>query len=231
MSARYAIYLTPPADHPLWQSGCTWLGRDPSGDESPAAPARRVSPWRYGFHATLKPPMRLAEGCSLQSLHQALCALARGVAPFEMPALEVGSLDQLIVLQTAAPLAGDHPLQVLADRCVTELDVFRDPPTPADLTRRRAQGPLDERQQELLARWGYPHVLERWHFHCTLSDTIVDEGERAVWMELARTFFTPALEQPWACDALSLFVEPSVGAPLQLLRRYALGGSVPCPRH
>ena len=34
----------------------------------------------------------------------------------------------------------------------------------------------------------------------------------------------PALEQPWRCDALSLFVEPSVGAPLQLLRRYALSG-------
>ena len=115
MSARYAIYLTPPVDHPLWQSGCTWLDRDPSGDEAPAAPARRAAPWRYGFHATLKTPMRLAEGCSLQSLHQALCALVRTVAPFDMPALEVGLFEDLIVLQPAGPLAEAHPLRDLAD--------------------------------------------------------------------------------------------------------------------
>ncbi|MCK6404057.1 MAG: DUF1045 domain-containing protein [Sphaerotilus natans] len=227
MSARYAIYLTPPVDHPLWQSGCTWLGRDPSGDEAPAAPARRAAPWRYGFHATLKTPMRLAEGCSLQSLHQALCALVRTVAPFDMPALEVGLFEDLIVLQPAGPLAEAHPLRDLADRCITELDVFREPATPSDLARWRVRAPLDDEQQALLSRWGCPHVLERWHFHCTLSDLIPDEGERAVWLELARTFFAPALEQPWRCDALSLFVEPSVGAPLQLLRRYALSGQAP----
>ena len=230
MSARYAIYLTPPADHPLWQSGCTWLGRDPSGDEAPAAPARRASPWRYGFHSTLKTPMRLAEGCSLQSLHQAMCALSRHVAPFAMPTLEVGLFDGLIVLQTVEPLPHAHPLHRLADLCLTELDAFREPATASDLARWRVRGPLDEQQQTLLERWGCPHVLERWHFHCTLSDLIADEQERAVWMELARTFFAPALEQPWSCDALSLFVEPSVGAPLQLLRRYPLQGrpSAPC---
>ena len=106
-----------------------------------------------------------------------------------------------------------------------ELDVFRDPPTPADLARRRViDGPLDPTREALLARWGYPHLMEGWRYHFTLSDPVPDAGEREVWEQLARTFFTPALERPWRCDALSLFVEPSAGAPMQLLRRYPLRG-------
>ena len=82
-------------------------------------------------------------------------------------------------------------------------------PPPRPIWRAGGRAPLDDEQQALLSRWGCPHVLERWHFHCTLSDLIPDEGERAVWLELARTFFAPALEQPRRCDALSLFVEPA----------------------
>ena len=224
MSARYAIYLTPPADHPLWQAGCTWLGRDPSSDLAPSPPSRRAAPWRYGFHATLKAPMRLAEGSSMQGLHAALCVLSRQFASFDMPALEVGAIGEFIALQPVAELDPSHPLHQLADTCVRELDSFRDPPTAADLQRLRDQHPLDEHQAELLVRWGYPHVLDRWTFHCTLSDPVVDEGERQVWLDLARTFFAPALERPWRCDALSLYVEPSAGAPMQLLRRYPFKG-------
>lgn len=224
MSARYAIYLTPPADHPLWQAGCTWLGRDPSSDLAPSPPSRRATPWRYGFHATLKPPMRLAEGASVQGLHAALCALGQRLQPFDMPALEVGALTDFIVLQAAAPLDPGHPLHVLADICVREFDGFRDPLTAADLQRLQSRHPLGPREAELLARWGYPHVLDCWRFHCTLSDSVLDDGERQVWLELARTFFSPALERPWRCDALSLYVEPSAGAPMQLLRRYPFKG-------
>ncbi|MBP8270772.1 DUF1045 domain-containing protein [Sphaerotilus montanus] len=224
MSARYAIYLTPPVDHPLWQAGCTWLGRDPSSDLAPSPPSRRATPWRYGFHATLKPPMRLAEGTSMQGLHAALTVLSRQLQAFDMPALEVGTLADFIVLQTAGPLDADHPLHRLADTCVRDLDSFRDPPTAADLQRLQSRRPLDVHQSELLARWGYPYVLDGWTFHCTLSDSVVDAGERQVWLDLARTFFSPALERPWRCDALSLYVEPSAGAPMQLLRRYPLKG-------
>jgi hypothetical protein len=181
-------------------------------------------PWRYGFHATLKAPMRLAEGTSMQGLHAALCALSRQLTPFDMPALEVGTLADFIVLQTAAPLDPAHPLHRLADTCVRDLDSFRDPATVADLQRLRSRGALDGRQSEQLACWGYPHVLDCWVFHCTLSDPVADDGERQVWLDLARTFFSPALERPWRCDALSLYVEPSAGAPMQLLRRYPFKG-------
>jgi hypothetical protein len=181
-------------------------------------------PWRYGFHATLKAPMRLAEGTSMQGLHAALCVLSRQLQPFDMPVLDVGTLTDFLVLQTAAPLDTVHPLHRLADTCVRDLDSFRDPATAADLQRLHSRSVLDDHQSELLLRWGYPHVLDRWVFHCTLSDPVADDGERQVWLDLARTFFSPALERPWRCDALSLYVEPSAGAPMQLLRRYPLKG-------
>jgi hypothetical protein len=168
--------------------------------------------------------MRLAEGSSMQGLHAALCVLSRQIPVFDMPALEVGTLSDFIALQPAEPLDPAHPLHQLADTCVRELDSFRDPPTAADLQRLQGRRVLDARQSEMLVRWGYPHVLDCWIFHCTLSDPVADDGERQVWLDLARTFFSPALERPWHCDALSLYVEPSAGAPMQLLRRYPLKG-------
>lgn len=168
--------------------------------------------------------MRLAEGASMQGLHAALCVLSRQLVAFDMPALEVGTLGDFIALHLAEPLDPGHPLRHLADTCVRELDSFRDPLTAADLQRLQGRGALGTRQSELLVRWGYPAVLDCWTFHCTLSDPVADEGERQVWLDLARTFFAPALERPWRCDALSLYVEPSAGAPMQLLRRYPLNG-------
>ena len=63
--ARVGIYYCPGNDDPLFVAGAAWLGRDPStvdasrrpdipGIEEVTAEARG-----YGFHATLKPPMRL----------------------------------------------------------------------------------------------------------------------------------------------------------------------------
>ena len=62
---RVAVYYAPAADDPLWARGCTWLGRDPeTGVELPqpdidGIAAQVTEPRRYGFHATLKPPMQL----------------------------------------------------------------------------------------------------------------------------------------------------------------------------
>ena len=42
--------------------------------------------------------MRLAEGTSMQGLHAALTVLSRQLQAFDMPALEVGTLADFIVL-------------------------------------------------------------------------------------------------------------------------------------
>ncbi|PXW95800.1 uncharacterized protein DUF1045 [Sphaerotilus hippei] len=222
MTQRYAVYHVPPILHPLWAAGCSWLGRDPCADEIGRPPPGRIQPWRYGFHATLKPPMRLAAGIVVPALQQAVRALARAHQPFEMPALQVSELDQFIALRLVTPLGVNDPLQDIGDACVCDLDELR-APLSASETARRLSTPLDDDQQALLARWGYPHVLHRWRYHFTLSDRLADEGQRAELLAQAREHFAAALSVPLTFDALSVFVELAPGAPLRLSQRFPLG--------
>ncbi len=66
--ARVAVYYAPAVDDPLFAEAAVWLGRDPeSGAPVPQPDIADIEevtaePRVYGFHATLKPPMRLAEG-------------------------------------------------------------------------------------------------------------------------------------------------------------------------
>lgn len=219
---RYAVYYAPDPGHALWSAGCTWLGRDPAAEAAHSVPRpQRAEPWRYGFHATLKPPMRLA-GRDEAALQAALERLASGHAVFAMPALSVQWLADFLALQPTLLLGREHPLHRLADACVTELDGFRAPPTPEEL-RRRHSDTLNAAQRELLARYGYPHVLAHWRFHMTLSDSLPPDAELRHDLQcVAEAHFASALAQPLRGDAICLFVEPAPGAPLRLLRRFPL---------
>jgi len=223
MSPRYAVYYTPPPSHPLWHAGCDWLQRDPTAAVArPPSRAHVGQPWRYGFHATLKPPMRLAPGRAEADLRTAISALARRTPRFTMPALSVQPLAGFVALRPAEPLPAAHPLWRLADDCVTELDAWRAPADGAELQRRQA-APLNEAQQALLQRYGYPHVLDGWRFHMTLSDSLgIDHPQWQPLLGAATAFFAEALAQPLACESLSLFVEPATGQPLRLVHRFAL---------
>src|ERR1700750_470639 len=81
ITRRYAIYFSPAANTELLRLGNEWLGRDPATNTvlMPELPATLdESEWkrvteaaaRYGFHATLKPPFRLADGVTLLELRQ-----------------------------------------------------------------------------------------------------------------------------------------------------------------
>jgi hypothetical protein len=221
---RYAVYFAPAPDHPLWQAGCDWLQRDPSGDDThvPTRPHVR-EPWRYGFHATLKPPMRLAPGRDEAGLVAAIGRIARATPRFAMPRLSVQWLSGFLALRPAEPLPRHHRLHWLADACVTELDGWRAPPGEDELRRRLAQ-PLDAARQQALMRWGYPHVLDHWQFHMTLSDGLADLDivARERLHAEAQHHFATALAQPLVCDALSVFVEHHPGEPLRLVQRVPL---------
>ena len=200
--SRYAVYYTPPPSHALWHAGCDWLQRDPSSDEARRPTRAHVGePWRYGFHATLKPPMRLAAGRSEAGLREAIEALARRTPRFVMPALSVQWLADFIALRPVAPPMPSHPLWQLADACVTELDAWRAEPSPEELQRRLA-APLGAAQRELLRRYGYPHVLDQWRFHMTLSDSLPpDAALRDPLHQAASQHFgaaLAALKNSWA---------------------------------
>jgi hypothetical protein len=226
---RYAVYYAPPPEHPLWQAGCDWLGRDPGAPDGPGSVAgmpRRpdvVEPWRYGFHATLKPPMRLRPGHKERDFMDAVQRLARRTACFMLPRLTITTLGDFVALRTTWPLSPSHPLRYLADACVSELDAFRAPPTLVEVAKRLAQ-PLDGEQRALLARWGYPHVFHRWRFHLTLSNSLTLTKRRAL-LGVARAHFSTALHQPAPAQDLSVYVEPAPGAPFVLAERFALQGA------
>ncbi len=221
--ARLAVYYVPEPEDRLARAGGAWLGRDAETGMPCEQPAIRniapltASPRRYGFHATLKPPARLADGVSERAFIEAARALAAAIAPFPSPRLRVGLLDGFLALLEAEPSA---KLRAFAERAVIELDRFRAPPDEAELARRHP-GRLDERGRHLLMRYGYPHVLERWRFHMTLSERL--DGETAAWLlPQATAHFIPALAEPQMIGSIAICAEPEPGAAFALVERIRL---------
>ena len=183
---RYALYWAPPLAGPLHRLGSQWLGRDAETGAPAAQPllppisAARFAeitaePRGYGFHATLKPPMRLRDGVSPEDFIEAARAILAGVKAFTAPPLKVGRIGGFLALVPAGDVA---PWRGLADPLVEGLDEFRAPPTPAELEKRKKH-PLSPAQDALLDRWGYPYVFDEWRFHMTLSANLTSpERER-----------------------------------------------------
>lgn len=228
--ARYAVYYAPPPGSALWRFGCAWLGWDAEAGrpaempDPPGLPAPREvltrTPRRYGFHATLKPPFRLAPGRDPADLHAAVAALAAGFAPFDAPPLRFAALGgRFAALVPSAPSA---PLAALAAACVTELDGFRAPPDADELARRRATA-LTPAQAALLDRWGYPYVLDQFRFHLTLSGPLESTALHALQTALGPVL-DPLTAGPMPVRDLALFGDPGQGLPFRLLARLPLGG-------
>ncbi len=218
MTARAAVYYAPALDDPLWAAGCDWLGRDPHTGRRIRHSDRdelTADPCLYGFHATLKPPMRLAH--PWHALLDDAKALATGIAPFDLPPLEVAALGSFLALRETAPC---QPLHDLADACVTGLDSHRLPADAAEIARRRHAG-LTADQDAMLLDWGYPHVLRTWRFHMTLTRRL-SPAERETVQPQAEAHFAAALAQPRRVTALCLFTQAAPGAPFILAERVPL---------
>lgn len=223
MDDRFAVYYAPQAKSLLHELGSAWLGRDAlSGLRVPQPPVPDLErltsePRRYGFHATLKAPFRLAGGLSPASLAQALSALAAELSPLELPKLGLYRVGGFLAL---IPELRSEPLERFAARCVMALDGFRKPSAPEELARRRAMG-LTPRQELHLVRWGYPYVFDEFRFHLTLSNPLTPlEAERL--LPQARRHFAPVLGKELIVDALCLFRQPSPEAPFALRERLPL---------
>jgi hypothetical protein len=223
--ARVGIYYCPSEDDPLFVAGAAWLGRNPASDAAVVQPPlsdmdgitaeARV----YGFHATLKPPMRLPNGRSWEQLVAAAHELASRIAPFELPLLQVMNLHGFLALRETSFCP---PLQALADICVEQLDRFRAPPSDAELARRRRTG-LTDAQEAMLVRFGYPYVLQTWFFHMTLTRRLSIE-EHEFWRREVERFFDAALKKPQILTDICLFTQTSTGTPFTIAERIRLRG-------
>lgn len=213
--SRYALYCLPGGT--LGAAGAAWLGWDAAtGQARPAAaPEGWVArPRRYGFHATLKPPMRLAPGRSVQALETACADLAARLAPARAEGLEVTVHRGFVALTPV----GAHDLGRVADACVDALDAFRAPAPPEETARRRAGG-LTPAQEANLVSWGYPFVMDTFRFHITLSGRLADPAPAAA---AARAHFG-ALPTPFILGEIALCEEGPDGA-FRLRRRHPLTG-------
>lgn len=224
---RYAIYYAPEPG-PLADFGANWLGWDAAtGTERHPLhlpglplPATQITetPRKYGFHGTIKPPFRLAEGKTAEALHQEAAALARRLSPVTLEGLQLSRLGQFLAL---TPTGSATALASLAAHAVMELDAFRAPPSEAEIARRRPDR-LNPTQRALLTRWGYPYVMEEFRFHMTLSGPLPDAACEATKAALTPVV-APLLPRPFEVRSLCLFAEAGDGR-FHILHRYTLSG-------
>jgi putative phosphonate metabolism protein len=219
---RYAIYVTP-RPGPLAGFGAAWLGWDvASGTPCPhpdipglPRPLAEITatPRRYGFHGTIKPPFRLADGVVAGALAADLAAFCAATGPVTLDGLGLRRLGRFLAL---CPVGATDGLDALAAAAVARFDRFRAPPAAAELERRRAQR-LTTRQDALLQRWGYPYVMEEFRFHMTLTGPLPPAHLAAVEAALAPRL-APLLPVPFTVEALTLLGEDGEGRFRQIAR-------------
>jgi hypothetical protein len=203
---RAAIYWAPGAGDLLARLGNEWLGRDAERNvrvRQPGIPGIEeftAAPRHYGFHCTLRPPMRLATGWN--DFHAAARRVAAATRPFSLPPLQLQSLDGFLALTLACPCAD---MQALADRCVAETNACRLAPGPEELARRRAAG-LSPRQEQYLQEYGYPYVMQEWLFHLTLTCRL-SPAEGPAMMARAADHFAAALAVPRRVEEICIFTQ------------------------
>lgn len=212
-SVRYALYYTPADGSALARFGSAVLdgalpGIDPA--ERDALSAYTAGPRVYGFHATLKAPMRLAPGADETALIRACSQLVAHRGPIAVGPLTVARLGAFLALVTAAP---PPELGLFAAECVAALDPLRAPLSEPERQRRRPER-LDPRRRALLDRWGYPDVFEAFRFHMTLMGPLPPEPQTRWEARLSEAFPPTDL----VVDALTLLRQDEQGAFRAILR-------------
>ncbi len=226
MSIRYAIYFTPEVRSDLAEFGAAWLGWDSATGQDrdhPSAPGLDVAtitkkPRKYGFHGTIKPPFFLAGGMTFEDLETAFRKLCAELPAAALPGLKLARLGRFMALVPDGP--ADN-LAAIAARAVKELDAFRKPPSEDELARRRASN-LSAAEEANLSQWGYPHVLDQFRFHLTLTGQLEADVAGMVERRLSPDIERLSLS-PYKIDALTLLGSDAHGR-FHQLHRVALSG-------
>jgi putative phosphonate metabolism protein len=225
---RYAIYYAPVRGGALDRFGSELLGYDAwTGDDLPfpATLEDTVPDWRditrdprkYGFHATLKAPMALAEGRTELDLVSACGAFANRARDIPSITPVVNAISGFIAV---VPAERSDGLERLAADCVGAFDDFRAPLTAEDRTRRNPEK-LTPRQREYLDRWGYPYVMEEFRFHMTLTGRLDATRREPVLATLRQRFSNLGLTA-LAIDRIVLFRQDGAGARFRILGHWQL---------
>lgn len=218
---RYALYWLPPTDSALGAFGRRWFsdcGPPMAGFSRERQALLTETCRQYRFHATLKAPFRLSRQTSATELRAALEAFARQQPPVPVPPLHLRMIGDFLAL---APRGPAPAIGRFAGSCVRTFDRFRAPLTYAELARRRAAG-LRPQQAALLARWGYPYVMERFRFHLTLTDPIRAEAERAALATRLLPLVAPLARMALTIEDVCLVRQDEAGGLFVIDQRFCL---------
>jgi len=222
MFERYALFYTP--TDALADFGAAWLGWDAARGRHVAHPGisgldlARVTavPRKYGFHATLKAPFRLAAGADANALQHAAADFARSHAAFGIGAMALRHDNRFVALR---PGADPAHLRDFAAAAVIAFDRFRAPPSDADIARRR-KSRLTARQDRQMLDWGYPFIFDDLDFHLTLSGPLPRDTAALVIAAL-QARLTPLVPDPFRIDAITLMGQDGAGM-FHQIHRYPL---------
>ena len=225
---RYAIYYASPPGSVSNRFGAALLGYDAWTGENLPFPddvLRKVADWReltedprrYGFHATLKAPLSLAESRTEVELLAACADFARATRPIPIIRPVVSSISGFLAVIPSEP---SDELQQLAADCVSAFDGFRAPLTPQDRERRNPEK-LSPRQRGYLDRWGYPYVMEEFRFHMTLTGRLDATRREPILKMLRERFSTIGLER-LAIDRIALFRQDDARSNFHVLKDWTL---------
>ena len=206
MTERYAIYYAPAADSALWRKAEAWLTQP---ELLPLTETAR----RYGFHATIKAPMVLAEGTDRAGLEQALVAFSAVHGPVGMGRCGAHVIGGGFLALT--PIEQPPELTDFAAELVEAFEDFRAPLEPEE-RERRLRALLTPRQVELVDAYGYPYVFEEFQLHMTLTDRLPVELREPL-QQRAEAWFVDELAQPMMLDRLVVFHEAAAGEPFRRL--------------
>ena len=228
---RYAIYYLPDPTSNLWEKASRWLGRDaclgsnvtfdlilPHGLVNHELLVK--TPSLYGFHATLKPPMRLDSKKTKDQLYTEVGTFADKRKPIPIPALTVKKLGNFLAL-----VPGQQSLEIkdFARSCVISFDKYRAEPSDLELERRRASG-LSTRQNDLLTQWGYPYVMDEFKFHLSLTGKI-DSKCASVLQPFLSEYFKETEIANLRLDRIAILSQSDSKSPFILEEFFPLRGS------
>ena len=225
---RYAIYFATARGDTLDRFGANLLGYDAWTGEDLAFPSDVIGaeadwreltedPRKYGFHATLKAPIALAEGKTEAELLTACAAFAETPRRIPVIAPVVDAISSFIAV---IPKERSRELEQLAADCVIAFDTFRPQLTAEDRARRNPER-LTERQRDYLDRWGYPYVMEEFRFHMTLTGRIESPRRERVLSMLRDRFSVLGLES-LAIDAIAVFRQDDARSRFRIIDRWLL---------
>jgi putative phosphonate metabolism protein len=222
---RYAIYFTAAQGSALDRFGSALLGYDAYGGDNVPFPDGLPADWReltqdpckYGFHATLKAPIALAEGRTEAQVAGACQLFAEMARPVPVIQPIVDSISGFIAVIPAEPSA---ELEVLAAEATKAFEPFRAPLSAEDRARRNPDR-LTPRQREYLDRWGYPYVFEQFRFHMTLTGRLPAERREPVVAMLRERFAAAGIGQ-LAIDAIALCRQENPNSRFRVIGRWRL---------